>query len=394
MTEYTAPFVAGPIARRALEIEPFHVMELLARAHMLEAAGRDIIHMEVGEPDFPTPAPIITAAQDFLTSGKVRYTPALGLPALRSAISQHYAARFGVAVDPRNIIVTAGASGALLLALAALTEPGDEWLVPDPGYPCNRYFVRAFEGHAKPLPVHATEQFQPTLPQVQDAWTPRTRGIMIASPSNPTGTTIARGTLNAICAHVSARNAAIIVDEIYQGLCYDGEPQTALADNPNAFVINSFSKYFGMTGWRLGWLVAPDAYLRELEKLAQHFFISPSTPAQHAALAAFDPATLTILEQRRTELGQRRKRLIEGLRELGFEIPAIPSGAFYVYADCSKLASDSFELAHRLLDQAGVASTPGRDFGSQSPERWLRFAYTVDEARIAVALGRMRAALD
>ncbi|MCX9156985.1 pyridoxal phosphate-dependent aminotransferase [Niveibacterium sp. 24ML] len=393
MTEYTASFAAGPIARRALEIEPFHVMELLARAQALEAAGRDIIHMEVGEPDFPTPAPVIAAAQAFLAGGQVRYTPALGLPALREAIAQHYAARFGVAVNARNIIVTAGASGALLLALAALTEPGDEWLIPDPGYPCNRYFVRAFEGHAKPLPVYAADNFQPTLPQVQAAWTPKTRGIMIASPSNPTGTTISRGTLEAVSRYVKARNAAIIVDEIYQGLCYDGEPQTALSDNGDAFVINSFSKYFGMTGWRLGWLVAPDAYLREIEKLAQHFFISPSTPAQHAALAAFAPETTAILEERRTELGQRRNKLIEGLRALGFAIPAEPSGAFYVYADCSRLAADSFELAHRLLDQAGVASTPGRDFGMQAPERWLRFAYTVNESRIAVALERMRRAL-
>jgi len=393
MSEYTEPLCAGPLAARAREIEPFHVMELLARAHALEASGRDIIHMEVGEPDFPTPAPVIAAAQRFLAQGQVRYTPALGLPALREAISAYYAQRFGVSVPASRIIVTAGASGALLLALAALTQPGDEWLVPDPGYPCNRHFVRAFEGVARALPVCARDDFQPTLEQVGQAWGPRTRGLMVASPSNPTGTLISPTALDQLASFVAERNAALIVDEIYQGLSYGIEPSTALANAHACFVINSFSKYFGMTGWRLGWLVAPDAYVRDLEKLAQHFFISPSTPAQHAALAAFSPETIEILEQRRQAFARRRDVLCTGLRALGFEVPADPSGAFYVYADISRHAPNSAAFAHHLLETAGVAATPGIDFGQQSPERWLRFAYTTDEARILEALSRMKRAL-
>ncbi|WP_374601695.1 pyridoxal phosphate-dependent aminotransferase [Niveibacterium sp.] len=393
MSEYTQPLCAGPLAARAREIEPFHVMELLARAQTLEASGRDIIHMEVGEPDFPTPAPVIEAAQRFLTQGQVRYTPALGLPALRDAISTYYATRFGVAVPASRIIVTAGASGALLLALAALTQPGDSWLVPDPGYPCNRHFVRAFEGVAQALPVLARDAFQPTLAQVNQAWGPTTRGLMVASPSNPTGTLISPAALEQLAGFVAERQGALIVDEIYQGLSYGIAPTTALASRHPCFVINSFSKYFGMTGWRLGWLVAPEAYVRDLEKLAQHFFISPSTPAQHAALAAFSPETIEILEHRRMAFASRRDVLCSGLRELGFVVPADPAGAFYVYADVSAHAQDSAAFAHHLLETAGVAATPGIDFGQQSPERWLRFAYTTDEARIEEALARMRQVL-
>ncbi|GAA5177334.1 pyridoxal phosphate-dependent aminotransferase [Niveibacterium umoris] len=389
MSEYTHSLCAGPLARRARDIEPFHVMELLARAHALEAQGRDIIHMEVGEPDFPTPPPVIAAAQAFLDQGYVRYTPALGLPALREAIAAHYARRFGVTIETERIVVTAGASGALLLALAALTEPGDAWLLPDPGYPCNRHFVRAFEGVPTALPVTAAAAFQPTLAQVEGAWTPDTRGIIVASPSNPTGTVIDTSTLDQIAQFVGARKGALIVDEIYQGLTYDTPPHTALGGGTPTFVINSFSKYFGMTGWRLGWLVAPKAYVREIEKLAQHFFISPSTPAQHAALAAFAPECIAILESRRAAFARRREVLIDGLLALGFDIPARPAGAFYVYADVGGLSTDSFALAHRLLEEAGVAVTPGRDFGAQSPDRWLRFAYTTDEARITEAIGRM-----
>ena len=393
MSEHTPTLSAGPLASRAREIEPFHVMELLARAQALEASGRDIIHMEVGEPDFPTPAPVVDAAQRFLAQGQVRYTPALGLPALREAISAYYATRFGVAVPASRIIVTAGASGALLLALAALTQPGDAWLVPDPGYPCNRHFVRAFEGIAQALPVHAHDAFQPTLEQVRQAWAAHTRGLMVASPSNPTGTLISPALLEQLAGFVSERNGALIVDEIYQGLSYGVAPSTALAMPHPCFVINSFSKYFGMTGWRLGWLVAPEAYVRDLEKLAQHFFISPSTPAQHAALAAFTPETIAILEQRRDAFARRRDVLCAGLRALGFDVPAEPEGAFYVYADVSRHAKDSAAFAHHLLETAGVAATPGIDFGQQSPERWLRFAYTTDEARIEEALARMKQAL-
>ena len=390
MSEYLNALSCGPIAARASGIEPFHVMELLTRAHQLEAEGRDIIHMEVGEPDFPTSAPVIEAARKALENGRVFYTPAAGIRKLRQAISGHYARRFGLAVEPERIIVTAGASAALMLAIAALTEAGQEWLLPDPGYPCNRVFVRAFEGVPRALHVGPETDFQPTPVQVEQHWQHNTRGLIVASPSNPTGTLIAHEALAGILECCRTRQGALIVDEIYQGLTYGTEPWSALALGEDLFVINSFSKYFGMTGWRLGWLVAPQAYVREIEKLAQHFFISPSTPAQHAALAAFDPQNIEILEERRRALEERRDVLLAGLRSLGFSVPAVPQGAFYVYADVSGLADDSFAFAHRLLEEAGVAATPGLDFDTLTPQRWLRFAYTTDVARIAEALERLR----
>ena len=377
------------IARRMADIQPFHVMEILKRAHELAAAGRDIIHLEVGEPDFPSPAPIVEAAQRFLAGGHVHYTPALGLTALREAISRFYHDRFGADVSPERIIVTPGASGALMLALAVLTDPGDEWLQPDPGYPSNRHLVRSFEGIAKALPVDASSRFQPTPAHVDAAWSPRTRGLMVASPANPTGTLLSLDEIVALQQAVSTRGGVLIVDEIYQGLNYGIEASTALSRLDDVFVVNSFSKYFGMTGWRLGWMVAPQAYVREIEKLAQHFFISPSTPAQHAALAAFEPGTLEILEARRHAFAERRNALLPALRELGFRFATEPQGAFYLYADISGLADSSESLARRLIEEAGVATTPGLDFGDNAPERHLRIAYTTDESRLVEAAERI-----
>ncbi|MGE0011581.1 MAG: pyridoxal phosphate-dependent aminotransferase, partial [Azoarcus sp.] len=368
------------LARRMSDIQPFHVMELLRRARELEAAGRDIIHMEVGEPDFPTPQPVIEAANRFIAGGDVHYTPGLGLPRLREAIAGFYRTRFNAEVAPERIIITAGASGALMLALAATTDPGDEWLLPDPGYPSNRHLIRAFEGVATGLPVDAATRYQPTPDQTDAAWSARTRGLMVATPSNPTGTVLTNAELLALHRSTTAHGGLLLVDEIYQGLTYGIESATALsqaelATADNVFVVNSFSKYFGMTGWRLGWMVAPQAYVREIEKLAQHFFISPSTPAQHAALAAFEPATLEILEARRLEFGHRRDALVPALRELGFKIATEPQGAFYIYADISALAPDSEQLARRLIEEAGVAATPGLDFGHHLPRQHLRIAY-------------------
>nr|MBP6802206.1 pyridoxal phosphate-dependent aminotransferase [Zoogloea sp.] len=356
------------IARRMADIQPFHVMEILKRAHQLEAAGRDIIHLEVGEPDFPTPPTIVEAARDFLAGGHVHYTPALGLTALREAIARFYHDRFGADISPERIIVTPGASGALMLALAVTTDPGDEWLLPDPGYPSNRHLVRSFEGVARALPVDATTRFQPTPAQLADAWTARTRGLMVASPANPTGTLLTQAEIIALHEAVAARGGILIVDEIYQGLNYGVDASTALTSLEDVFVVNSFSKYFGMTGWRLGWVVAPQAYVRQIEKLAQHFFISPSTPAQHAALAAFTPATLEILEERRHAFAARRNTLLPALRELGFRFATEPQGAFYLYADISDLADNSEILARRLIEDAGVATTPGIDFGDNAPD--------------------------
>ncbi|CAM5362332.1 pyridoxal phosphate-dependent aminotransferase [Thauera mechernichensis] len=383
-------------SRRAADIQPFHVMELLRRARELEAQGRDIIHMEVGEPDFGTPQPVIEAATRFLASGDVHYTPALGLPRLREAIARFYQDRFKAEVAPERIIITAGASGALMLALAATTDPGDEWLLPDPGYPSNRHLVRAFEGVAQALPVDAQTRYQPTPAQVDAAWTARSRGLMVATPSNPTGTLLGIDEIAALHAVTRRRGGLLLVDEIYQGLTYGIDSTTAQAHPAlnaadDVFVVNSFSKYFGMTGWRLGWLVAPTPLVREIEKLAQHFFISPSSPAQHAALAAFEPATLEILEARRTEFAARRNVLLPALQEIGFTIATEPQGAFYIYADISKLADDSEALARRMIEEAGVAATPGLDFGHHLPRRHLRIAYTTRESRLLEAVERISA---
>lgn len=381
------------LATRLHGIPPFHVMELLTRAQELEAQGRDIIHMEVGEPDFATPPAVAEAAREFLRTGQVRYTPALGLTALREAISQFYAVRFHAEVPAERIVVTAGASGALLLAIAALTNPNDEWLLTDPGYPCNRQFIQAFNGTVNALPVNAAGDFQPTLEQVGKAWSQRTRGLLIASPSNPTGTLIRREVLDALAGFVSGQGGSLIVDEIYQGLVYGQEAESILSRRNDVFVVNSFSKYFGMTGWRLGWLVVPEGYTRPVEMLAQHLYISASTPAQHAALAAFTPDNLDLLETRRKTFDERRKALLVGLRSLGMQIGAEPRGAFYIYANISALSFDSMQLAHRLLEEAGVATTPGLDFGAHRAHEHLRVAYTAEVERINEAIRRMRSVI-
>jgi aspartate/methionine/tyrosine aminotransferase len=382
-----APRLAA--ARRMADIAPFHVMELLTRARQLEAEGRSIIHMEVGEPDFPTPPQVIEAAVEFIRGGKVFYTPALGIPALREAIARFYADRYGVNISPERIAITAGSSGALLLALAALLDPGDEVLLPDPGYPCNRHFVRTLEGVPRALFVGPDTDYQPTAEQVAQQWTARTKGLLVASPANPTGTMIAPAAMAELATCVAGRGGALLVDEIYHGLTYGCEAGTALALSDDIFVINSFSKYFGMTGWRLGWLVVPQRFVRDIEKLAQNLFISPSTPAQHAALAAFHPETIALLETRRTDFKSRRDYLLPELRRLGFRIAAEPRGAFYLYADASQIAPDSDALARELIEEAGVAITPGLDFGDNAPQRHVRFAYTVAREKLEEGMARL-----
>jgi aspartate/methionine/tyrosine aminotransferase len=377
-----------PAARMAT-IEPFHVMELMARAKALEAQGRDIIHMEVGEPDFPTPQPIIDAAQRFIAGGQVFYTHALGLPQLREAIAGFYATRYGVSVDPARIVVTAGASGALMLALGALISPGDEWLLTDPGYPCNRHFVRLLEGVPRSLDVDAATDYQPTVEKVGAGWTAKTKGLLVASPNNPTGTLIEPGQLAQLWQAMRTRGGTLVVDEIYHGLTYGADARTALEISDEIIVINSFSKYFGMTGWRLGWLVVPPQMVRDVEKLAQNLYIAASTPAQHAALAAFEPETLAILEGRRQAFRARRDLLLPGLRKLGFRIDTEPQGAFYIYADIGKLSEDSHRLAGQLIEHAGVACTPGLDFGANAPGRHMRFAYTVASEKLSAGLARL-----
>ena len=378
-------------SRRAADIEPFRVMDILARAQAMQAAGRDVIHLEVGEPDFPTPPPIVEAGMRALRAGLTRYTPALGLPALREAIADYHQRRHGVAIDLGRIAVTSGASGALLLAIAALFDPGDELLLADPGYPCNRHFSRLLEVQAVGVPVDAASRFQLTAAAVDRYWGPRTRGVLVANPGNPTGTVIPRGELAAIHALVRERGGWLLVDEIYHELVYDRDEPSALTLGDDVVLINSFSKYWCMTGWRLGWLVVPAELLPAVERLAQNIFLAAPTPAQHAALAAFAPSTLPILQANKAELKARRDMLLPALRALGFEIPVEPEGAFYIYAGQGDLAGDGEMLASRLLEEAGVAITPGRDFGRHASDIHVRFAYTTSMDHLHQAVERISA---
>jgi aspartate/methionine/tyrosine aminotransferase len=360
-------------ARRAAEIEPFEVMDVLSRAHALERAGRRVVHMEIGEPDFTAPEPVVEAGVRALREGRTAYTATLGLPELRDAIAAHYQTKFGKSVPTERVVVTSGASGALLTVTALYVDAGDEVLVPDPGYPGYRHFVRAFEGRARALPVSAADGFQPTLAMVREAWGPRTKALLLGSPSNPTGTLISRDELRAIAAFIADRGGVLMVDEIYQGLTYGAEPWTALGLPGDVVIINSFSKYFCMTGWRLGWVVLPPAAVRGFEKLAQHLFISAPAAAQHAACAAFSPDSLSVLEQRRSEFARRRDFLLPALRASGLQVPAEPHGAFYIYADCGR---DARRYCMELLEKEAVAATPGVDFGANGTDRYVRFAYT------------------
>jgi len=364
------------LAARMAEIEPFHVMDVQNRAHELEAQGRRIVHMEIGQPDFSAPPLVAEAAVEAIRTRRLGYTDSIGIPQLRQAISDYYSEHLGASVPPSRIVITAGASGAFLLTLAALVGPGDEVLMPDPCYPCNRHFVRLFEGRPRAIRVDETRSYQLTAADVRSNWSEATRGVLLASPSNPTGTTVSRQELRAIVESVRQLGGFVVVDEIYQGLVYDGGASTALDFADDVFVVNSFSKYFCMTGWRLGWIVAPESHVREIEKQAQKAFICPPAPSQYAALAAFHPETLSVLEQRREEFRRRRDFMVPALRSLGFRVPLMPQGAFYIYAGCEKFSGDSSRFAFQVLEEAGVAITPGLDFGSNAPERHVRFAYT------------------
>jgi aspartate/methionine/tyrosine aminotransferase len=364
------------LADRLEGIAPFHVMAILARAKELEAQGRSIIHLEIGEPDFPTPEPILNAALAAIKGGDVHYTAALGLPELREAIAGFYQERYRLKVSSSRIALTPGASGALLLAAGALLNPGDEILMADPGYPCNRHFARFVNARPVSIPVGPDTAFHLTARLVAQHWTENTKAVLLASPSNPTGTLARDEEVKAIAELCAQREATLIVDEIYHGLVYEGNPQTALTYSSGVWVVNSFSKYFHMTGWRLGWLVAPEDAMDAIERLAQNLFLAAPTPAQHGALAAFQPPTMEILDARRREMKERRDYLVPALKDLGFGLPVVAQGAFYLYADVSRFTEDSFVFAQKLLEEAGVAITPGLDFGAHSAERYVRFAYT------------------
>ena len=376
-------------ASRTLGIEPFYVMEIVKEAQRLAAAGRSIVHLSIGEPDFTAPPPVQAAAREAIDAGMTRYTPALGTDALREAIAADYARRYQLAVDPQRVVVTAGASGALLLALAALLERDRTLLMPDPSYPCNRHFAALLEGRAQLLPCGPETRFQPTAAMIEASWDGQTAGVLLASPSNPTGTSIEQPVLAAIADCVRARSGFLVVDEIYQGLSYGRAPATALSLGDDVLALASFSKYFSMTGWRLGWLVAPRSLVPTLEKLAQNLFICPSAIAQHAALACFSPEALAVYEVRRKEFQRRRDYLVPALRRLGFDVPVIPDGAFYIYAGTSRFAADSWEFAFELLRETGVCVVPGRDFGKAQTSRYVRLSYANRLELLEEAVSRM-----
>jgi aspartate/methionine/tyrosine aminotransferase len=381
------------VAARVDAIEPFRVMEMVKQAAAMRRAGIDVISMSVGEPDFTAPDMVANAAMEAIRGGATQYTESLGLPALREAISAHYARAYGLQVDPRRIVVTAGASAGLLLACAALVAEGDEVLMPDPCYPCNRHFVSAFGGTPVLVPSGAEERYQLTAQHLAEHWGDRSRGVLVASPSNPTGTSMTVPQARELLASVRARGGFAIVDEIYQGLSYDGAPTSALSLDDDVITVNSFSKYFSMTGWRLGWLVVPESLVPVFEKLAQNLFICAPTIAQHAALACFRDDALEIFEARRLEFQRRRDFLVPALRGLGFGVPVTPDGAFYVYADIAALphrhAGDSTAFGKAVLEEAHVAIVPGDDFGFAAPSRHVRFSYATKYERIEEAVQRL-----
>ena len=372
------------ITQRAQRIEPFYVMEMAKAAQRIAAevkhTDQPMVFLNIGEPDFTAPPLVQAAAERVVRDGQTQYTNALGLEALRERISAWYGSRFDVQVPARRIVVTAGASGALLLACMALIEDGDEVLMPDPSYPCNRHFVSAAHGRAVLLPTDAAQRFQLNALQVQAHWGQHTRGVLLASPSNPTGTSVAAAELKAIHGVVQQHGGITMVDEIYLGLSYDDAfAQTALAIDDQIISINSFSKYFNMTGWRLGWLVVPDTLVPVMERLAQNLFICPSTVSQHAALACFEPESLSVYEDRRAAFKARRDSFIPQLKAMGLPVPVVPDGAFYAWADCRDACRrlglpDSWAFAEHLMQHAHVAVTPGRDFGTHAPGDYVRFS--------------------
>jgi aspartate/methionine/tyrosine aminotransferase len=383
----TAPMTAT----RNAQIAPFYVMEVMKAADALQAQGRKLIHLSVGEPDFTAPPLVQEAAVRAIREGRTQYTHAAGLDELREKLSAWYLSHFNVQVPARRIFITAGASGALLLACSLLVEPGTEVLMPDPCYPCNKHFVANAGGVAKLIACDAAQRFQLTAADVKQHWTEKTGGVLLASPSNPTGTSILPSTLKEIAQIAQSYNGYVIADEIYLGLSYEAEyGKSALASNDNVITINSFSKYFHMTGWRLGWIVVPDALVPALEKLAQNLFICASSVAQHAALACFEAESLAEYEARRAQFKTRRDYIVPALNSIGLNVPVMPDGAFYVYGDCSAHASSSWDFVFDIMRNAGVVIVPGKDFGDAAPERYFRLSYANSMPKLEEAVHNIK----
>jgi len=380
-------------ASRIEGMTSFKVVDFLEAAVKMEAQGRDVVRMEAGEPAFPTAPAIIEAASAALRDERTFYTPSLGIIELREAIAGFYQTRYGLSIPAERVVVTTGSSAALGLICDLIINPGDGLQLTDPGYPCNANFVRRAGGEPQLIPVDANNAYQLTPEAVAAHWQANTVGVLVASPSNPTGEMLSRENQCGINDVVASHNGVLIMDELYHGLVYDQQESSILEINNDAMVINSFSKYFGMTGWRLGWMVVPEDALEPVNIMAQNFYISPPSIAQYAALGAFEPATIEIMEARRAEFRQRRDYLVPALRELGFSIPNMPAGAFYIYAGIEKLADDSEAFCWDMLERAEVAFTPGTDFGEHLARQHVRFSYTQPMDRLELAVERLGKAL-
>lgn len=381
------------LSRHVADMQPFHALAFGQRADAMEAAGQHVVALSIGEPDFGAPPAVREAMLDVMDGRPLPYTSAFGLPALREAISGFYRDRHGVDVDPARIAITSGASCALVMATAATVDDGDEVILADPSYPCNRELVTSFGGRVVAVPTTAATRYQLDTAAVDRAWSERTTAVMVATPSNPTGTSIPFEQLSAICELARSRGAWRIVDEIYLELADPGADgraaRTVLETDPDAIVVSSFSKYFGMTGWRLGWMVVPETLVDPVERLAMNFFLSASNPAQQAALACFAPETLAICEERRVELGRRRRLVLDGLARIGLPVPVEPDGAFYVYVDVSGTGLDAWQFCERALEQAHVALTPGRDFGATTADTHVRLSYAASPEELQEGLDRL-----
>lgn len=379
------------ISDRASRIEPFHVMEIMRLAEKVEAKGKHVIHLELGEPSFSTPAPIVEAGKQALEDGLTHYTRAVGIDTLRQTVAQYYQEQMNVDLDWQRVAITAGASAGLLMALTALLDTHDEILLTDPGYPCYPNYVELLGSRHRFIPLDEAKGFVLNKNLVESYWQKQTRALLIASPANPTGACIPLQELSDIAKIVREKEGALIVDEIYQGLNYgeQNKATTILQVADDAIVTNSFSKYFGMTGWRIGWSVLPLSLMPAFERIAQNLTISPTTISQFAAIKAFSPETLSIAEERRVAFEKRKIYLLAELRRLGFGIHLEPQGAFYIYANIDAFSNDSHDFCIKLMERAGVAVTPGLDFSPSQHKRFVRFSYTADMDQLQEAVRRI-----
>jgi aspartate/methionine/tyrosine aminotransferase len=372
------------IASRAKEMKPFIVMDVMERAAEMERRGQGVIHLEVGEPDFDTPEPIKEACMRAIRQGETHYTHSLGLVPLREAICEHYAEKYGVEVSPEQVLITSGTSPAMLLLFSALLERGEEVILPNPHYPCYPNIISYVEGKSVLVDTEEEEGFQYLPAEIKKRITPRTKGIIVNSPANPTGIVMDNKRME----EIACLSPFIISDEIYHGLVYKGEEHTMLEFTDRCFVLNGFSKLYAMTGWRLGYLIAPQEFIRPMQVMQQNLFISPNSFVQWAGIAALKDAHKEVEEMKET-YNCRREFMLKGLKEMGLKVAVEPTGAFYILANAREYAADSYKLAFAILEKAGVGVTPGIDFGSRA-EGFLRFSYANSLEKIEQGLERLQ----